>query len=1021
MSDLHCVFSPVFPVDKDVDVSQDAEPLAHTSSLQVFLQLAEPVVFIQGFHSSQQNDRPPSILRGSLVLRVLKPTKLKSVSLSFKGCSRTEWPEGIPPKRQEFVEINDIVNHTWPFYQADNKISHNSCARKSAQEGVVEDDNTHLLHESGAAMYKPLSQTSRRNKHQSTSSTNGLSSLSLASNGGADSRSINDAASGTGRSLSPMFLLRRATSPAPKAEDHRTHRSSTTTSLISDLLSSTFSNSGENVSSNSSAIDSNHGNDHGSASGSGSEQFVFQPGEYIYTFEQAIPSSYPESVKADFGFVEYHLFISIERVGAFKSNITARLPVNLVRMQADASVEETEPIAISRDWENQLHYDIVIASKDIILDAFLPIAFHFSPLDKVTLHRIRVYLTETMEYYCRNKKVHRMEPTKKFLLAEHDGPRLPGTSESGASKAKNMGNLLVDDRNGDLVNKNYEYQVFVPSVLNNNQVLHPDTAFENIKANHWIKLCLRLSRMIDGKRKHYEISIDSPIHVLHRLCSHANTLLPSYDSHIAINEEAVSTIPRFGNTSNVNIYHDSNIFFPKEVLQSPVLSPEVHPLDLSAEHPSRTRSPKPRRVRRDTKTDDASLLSSPSFKANIYQPEQIRRELTSPQAVPLSPLTSPPMRPLHVSDAPPPFENYAEATPPPLDTYQDLPRNPPSYVDVLKSDGVDTSRGVRGSLSQQVPKITFSKSEETLAGTPQPSVALSAAVARKSADIDRRRSIAASYKDDDDDITSGFSFQGVSEASPNLPSAVLKSPAMKPLNLNSDVKRDRAMSLTDNLPSTVRNTTSSFNDMSAILAGGTDNSNDVSLSRVGSNCSNSSSFNRSPRGSVDSNNSYPNRANMEPLLHHTETQRNVSADDIVFQSRDSINNYVNAPIDSSIDITALYDRNSNGWHPLQGSFNGGLSPVVSPRNSILIADSNNVLDDFKNALHQGSDLSNEQREDSLSTLRQSCETSGSSSGPTADSVPDDNKPSDRSSTGEKQFFNHTDRETNLQSINSSLN
>ena len=84
-----------------------------------------------------------------------------------------------------------------------------------------------------------------------------------------------------------------------------------------------------------------------------------------------------------------------------------------------------------------------IASKDIILDAFLPITFKFAPLDKVTLHRIRIYVTETMEYYCREKKVHRMEPTKKFLLTEQKGPKLPNLpNDANLSKAKNMGNLL---------------------------------------------------------------------------------------------------------------------------------------------------------------------------------------------------------------------------------------------------------------------------------------------------------------------------------------------------------------------------------------------------------------------------------------------------------------------------------------------------------------------------------------------------------------------------------------------------
>ncbi|QLQ78510.1 hypothetical protein HG537_0A07570 [Torulaspora globosa] len=967
MPELHSVFSPVFPVDKDVDVSGDAEPLAQTGSVQVFLQLAEPVVFIQGFESPQPNDKPPSILRGSLVVRVLKATRLKSINLSFKGYSRTEWPEGIPPKRQDFVEINDIVNHTWPFYQADNRISNAQVGRKSANS---HGDHACLLHESGASMYKPLSQTAlHRNKHQSISSLNGLSSLSLASANASDARSLTDAVSNTGRSLSPMSLLRRATSPAPKADDHRSRTSSVTTSLISDLLSGTFANAGENTSSaaNGDIHSINNGNDNVYSSGTGNENFVFQPGEYIYTFEQAIPSSYPETVRADFGYVEYQLFVSIERFGAFKSNITARLPVTLVRTQSDTSIEETEPIAISRDWEDQLHYDIVIASKDIILDAFLPLAFHFSPLDKVTLHRIRIYLTETMEYYCKNKKVHRMEPTKKFLLAEHDGPRLPGSSETGALKAKNMGNLLLDESTGDLVNKNFEYQVFVPSILNNHQQLHPDTGLENIKANHWIKLCLRLSRMVDGKRKHYEISIDSPIHVLHRLCSHANTLLPSYDSHISINEQALSAHAQFGNTSNVSIYHSSNIFFPKEVLESPVLSPEVHPLDLKVGSQSRNLSPKPRR-HHDSKVDDSVMLSSPPFRANIYQPDQIQRELTSPQAIPLSPVTSPHVRPLYPSDAPPAFDFDLNEMPTSKIT-RELPRNPPSYVDVMKADGIESDQNRKSRLGLKPPKIVFSRSEETLAET------------RKSFDRSQRKSIEAGFNrrkltgtDDDGDITSGFIFQGVSQASANLPSAVLRSPPSNALSLNVELKKERRNSISGISPSTIRNSNTPFNDMSAILANNCENNEENQLSRTASAYSDSS-YERSARSSIDSALLFANANNMEPLLHHTETRHNISTDNIAFQSRDSITNYASSPIDSSVDITALYDRNSNGWHPLQANTEGTLSPVISPGYSAIVANSNHVFEDFKNALHQDDGSSRDLHEDSVSTLRQSNESS----------------------------------------------
>ncbi|GAV55998.1 hypothetical protein ZYGR_0AZ01700 [Zygosaccharomyces rouxii] len=989
MEELTTVRSPVFPVEEDVDVSSDAEPLSQTSSVQVFIKLAEPVVFLQGFNQTQQTETPPSMLRGSLILRVLKPSKLKNISLSFKGYSRTEWPEGIPPKRQDFVEICDIVNHVWPFYQNDGTTTTSGLTHT--------DDNSFLLRESGASIYKSLETV--RNRSKSISAHSPRSSSNFDTENGAVDRNIGgrkrsnsnagpiglgvtsgskDASttSTSNRTLSPMSILRRATSPSPNKHDRSSN-------LISDLLSSTFSNSNEQSSRRGSASSTSGGNgsnhltvngDSGSTSGSG-DHFVFQPGDYIYTFEQAIPSSYPETIKADFGFVEYQLFATIERVGAFKSNITARLPVPLIRTQSDSSVEETEPIAISRDWEDQLHYDIVIASKDIILDAFLPIAFHFAPLDKVTLHRIRIYLTETMEYYCRGKRVHRMEPTRKFLLAEHNGPNTMNPEDKGPLKAKNMGNLLLEESSGDLVNKDYEYQVFVPSAVSDRHVIHPDTSFDKIKSSHWIKLCLRLSRMIDGKRKHYEISIDSPIHVLHKLCSHANTLLPSYDSHVFTNEQALNACPKFGNTGDVNIYHDSNIFFPKEVLLSPILSPEVHSTDLKLANNVRNSNQKPVRNRdgRNSRAEDLDpTFASPRLRSNIYQPETIPRELASPQAVPFSPVGSPMLRSISPWVAPPSFDFNNDR----FDSSSDLPPNPPTYADVLKYDDLEREqKNSSTSKPAEVPKITLnSLNEEKPTLDEQLANDYSIDPLAKPESLgDTRKSLEASLKnnnketEEDGDIASGFNFQGASKASPNLPVGVLRSPKMHPINPAPEIKPPPRASLptstlptkdsktyaksslpTNTLPSMVRNESSGLVGLSDV-SDEEPRSSVPMINRNDTEGSISSSVGRS--SSFDSVAALANKSNTIPLLQRSDSRHNGSVDDFAMQSRDSIANYTEAPVDTSVDITALYDRNSSPWHPLQMSMGPDLSPVVSPSYSSNIADRNHVIDDFKEALH----------------------------------------------------------------------
>lgn len=100
--------------------------LCNRSAAIVSVHLAEPVLFLAGFEPSEYSDRSPAVLRGSLILKLLKPSKIKTIALVFKGRARTEWPEGIPPKRVEFFEEKELVTHTWPFFNAQFSCSETS-------------------------------------------------------------------------------------------------------------------------------------------------------------------------------------------------------------------------------------------------------------------------------------------------------------------------------------------------------------------------------------------------------------------------------------------------------------------------------------------------------------------------------------------------------------------------------------------------------------------------------------------------------------------------------------------------------------------------------------------------------------------------------------------------------------------------------------------------------------------------------------------------------------------------------
>lgn len=245
---------------------------------------------------------------------------------------------------------------------------------------------------------------------------------------------------------------------------------------------------------------------------------LFPPGDFLYNFEFPIDGSLPETIKSELGFVRYDLEAIVERSGAFRPNLLGTLEVPVIRTPAEGSLEQVEPIAISRNWEDQLHYDIVISGKSFPLGSQVPIAFKLTPLAKVECHRIKVFVTENIQHWTADKSVHRFQPAKKVLLFEkradspststYPGSTMRVTAGGGIDwdhrEAAARGEELVDRNRtnllGDLTSDigvgptEMEFNVQLPSChamkgRDESQRLHFDTTYENIQINHWIKVC----------------------------------------------------------------------------------------------------------------------------------------------------------------------------------------------------------------------------------------------------------------------------------------------------------------------------------------------------------------------------------------------------------------------------------------------------------------------------------------------------------------------------------------------------
>lgn len=357
---------------------------------------------------------------------------------------------GIPPKKVEFKDTESIMNHTWPFFNAQFQTAELGHGADSVQPLKGPTSTTKEVTSPGVTSFAfDHFQRASRSSHDGHLSAKDAKRLSLQVN---QSRSFGKGDSATGGSTVAQKGYR-----------------------------------------------------------------LFTPGEYAYNFELPIDSRLPETINVELGNVKYELEAIIERAGAFRANLVGSKEVILIRTPAENSLETVEPIAISRNWEDQLHYDIVISGKSFPLGAQVPIAFKLTPLAKVQCHRIKVFITENVHYYTSNKRVHRLEPTRKVQLFEKraDGPSTsayPGSTvritagggvtydgrEAAAQGDETVPrdglNLLGDLEGGHNVGPTeMEFNVQLPSchAMQDRPLahrIHFDTTFQNIQVHHWIKV-----------------------------------------------------------------------------------------------------------------------------------------------------------------------------------------------------------------------------------------------------------------------------------------------------------------------------------------------------------------------------------------------------------------------------------------------------------------------------------------------------------------------------------------------------
>ncbi|OIW34201.1 hypothetical protein CONLIGDRAFT_569076, partial [Coniochaeta ligniaria NRRL 30616] len=496
-------------------VTEVDKPVASGSGVSCSILLAEPNVFLTGFdhdgHERRESQNATALLRGKLQLSVSKNVKIKAITLKLTGKARTEWPEGIPPLKVDMFEEETLRAQSLVFF--------------------------HAMHE-GMWATEFGNQCTVQLKGNSGAGTNLKNSVSP-----------ND-------SVTSLHAATR-----PRNSSNLSSRELKRLSLQS-VQSRSFGK-GDNPAAN-----------HVQAKG----YKVFYPGTYDYSFELPIDHHQLETTKLQYGHVKWELEATVERAGAFKPNLHGTKEVAVVRIPDQLSLEMSEPISISRQWEDQMHYDIMISGKSFPIGARIPIAFKLTPLAKVQIHKLKVFVTESIEYWTNDRRVTRKDPGRKILLFEKTaGKPLDPQYTASEIRVLSGGELSPEQREearriaerrrlvdaartnrapeplpepsdnllGDLDlgletfwgSTEMEMNVQIPTcemmAKDKTLRLHPDCSWKNVNVYHWIKLVMRISRAdpedpTGKRRRHFEISIDSPFTVLDCRATQANTALPQY-------------------------------------------------------------------------------------------------------------------------------------------------------------------------------------------------------------------------------------------------------------------------------------------------------------------------------------------------------------------------------------------------------------------------------------------------------------------------------------------------------------
>lgn len=300
---------------------------------------------------------------------------------------------------------------------------------------------------------------------------------------------------------------------------------------------------------------------HDDCKGDGVTWKEFKKGTYTYPVSISIPGHSPPTLHCEFGNVTWRLKAVVHRPGAFRSKLTATREVIVVACPIEDAAEETGNIIVERHWEQQLQYLIVISGRSFYIGGTMPVSFTLMPFAKVKIYKIHVSIEERIDYYTQMNRIARTDPVTRIDLLNvkgGDDPILPLDSDDvDAFRNSPLYNLATQD--DDLSEMASSLMGPGPWTFHQDLQLPHSCSYmrftnknknSNIAVTHTLKWIMRVARGDDlyinpktGRRKLYDIVVQTPVQILSCRCNPEWTSLPGYSERFSDAYATVSSCP----------------------------------------------------------------------------------------------------------------------------------------------------------------------------------------------------------------------------------------------------------------------------------------------------------------------------------------------------------------------------------------------------------------------------------------------------------------------------------------------